>query len=109
MNVASYFEIWRVAPYFVRGSSVLIGCGVAKISRHTATDTTNYSSRSYKPSRLFRFLRSQHATIGQPFNKSLGPSRCSAGFGIVAITKAVTGIGEQMQFGGHAGFFVFQV
>jgi hypothetical protein len=25
MNVASYFETWHVAPYFVRGSSVLIG------------------------------------------------------------------------------------
>ena len=24
MNVASYFQTWHVAPYFVRGSSVLI-------------------------------------------------------------------------------------
>jgi hypothetical protein len=31
-NVISYYDAWHVAPYFVRGSSVLIGWAVGLLT-----------------------------------------------------------------------------
>ena len=58
---------------------------------------------------MFGFRFPQQRAVAESFCESFRPANCGAWLGVVTITEAVTGIGEQVQFGGNFGCFVFEV